>query len=285
MRLLPFVLVTVMAVPASPARSLGGDATVVASRANEGALWWRTAPDEPPSPAPLLATDVDMKVTGVVLRAVVRQEFVNPGATWVEGRYVFPLPDDGAVDHLRMRVGDRVIEGVVQERAGAKTTYQRAKQQGRRVSLVEQERPNVFTASVANVPPGASVAIEIEYQQVLRLDDGQVRLRFPMVVAPRYIPGAPLTTQHGPDADGSGRAQDTDEVPDASRVTPAVRHPARGAIDPVSLRIELRPGAPLARLEAPHHRVATAPLEGGGVLVTLAEAPSPPTGTSSWCGS
>jgi Ca-activated chloride channel homolog len=206
----------------------------------------------------------------MVVRAVVRQHFTNPSGEWAEGIYVFPLPEDAAVDHLTMRVGDRVIEGVIQERMAAKVAYEAAKKQGQRTSLVEQERPNVFTTSVANIPPGAAIEVQIEYQQAVGYDAGRFGLRFPMVVGPRYIPGAPLEG-----TSGSGWAPDTDEVPDASRVTPAVAHPARGPINPVRLRIELDPGLPLAGVESPSHAIHTRPLSGGRHEIELQQVSVP----------
>ncbi|HKQ67519.1 MAG TPA: marine proteobacterial sortase target protein [Methylomirabilota bacterium] len=240
-------------------------------RITEGTLLWRTAGQTELVPAPTLKTDVRIVVTGIVARASVRQEFTNPSRLWAEGIYVFPLPEDAAVDHLRMHVGDRVIEGVIQDRAAAKAQYEQAKQQGKRASLVEQERPNVFTTSVANIAPGAAISIEIDYQQTVRYDAGQFRLRFPMVVGPRYIPGAPT---QGPST-GTGWADDTDAVPDASRITPPVAHPSLGAINPVALTVELDPGAPLARLSASYHAVSTTPLADGRYRVELAQGPVP----------
>jgi Ca-activated chloride channel family protein len=254
-RLVAVLLLLVCAAP--PALAQG-------RRVTEGTLLWRSAELETAMPAPLLATDVEMRVTGMVVRATVRQQFTNPGAEWAEGVYVFPLPEDAAVDHLRMRVGDRVVEGVVQERAAAKSAYTQARRHGARASLVEQERPNVFTASVANIAPGAAIAIEIEYQQAVRYDGGQFALRFPMVVGPRYIPG---TVDVG--RAGTGWAADTDAVPDASRITPPVQHPAHGAINPVRLRVELDPGVPLAGVASPSHAVHTRPLSGGRYEIEL----------------
>ena len=222
-------------------------------RVSAGTLLWR-AGNEGLVPAPALDTRVALRVTGMVARATVHQEFVNSAAAWAEAIYVFPLPEDAAVDQLRMRVGDRVIEGVVQERAAAKQAYEGARHEGRRASLVEQERPNIFTTSVANVPPGAAITVEIEYQQVVRYDAGEYRLRFPMVVGPRYV---------------------TDHVPDAVRITPPVQHPALGPLNPVTLRIELDAGVPLARLESPSHAIQTAPLAAGATLIELAQAPVP----------
>jgi Ca-activated chloride channel family protein len=226
-------------------------AATARQRVTEGTLLVRTA-ETAPSAAPMLKTDVDLRVTGPIARATVRQEFANPGQQWAEGVYVFPLPEDAAVDHLRMWVGNRVIEGMIRERAQAKAEYEQAKKDGKRASLVEQERPNIFTTSVANIPPGGTIAIEIEYQQPLRWDDGRYRLRFPMVVGPRYIPGA-----------------DTDQVPDASRITPPVIHPSQGPINPVTLRVTLAPGAPLATLDSPYHRIRTTPRTDGTYEVEL----------------
>ena len=253
--LLLLIVASALPVPAAPAKG---------TRVSEGTLFWRTAEHPAPGPAPVVRTDVELRVTGMVARATVRQEFTNPSDEWAEALYVFPLPDDAAVDHLRMWVGDRVIDGVIQERAAAKATYEQAKHEGKRTSLVEQERPNVFTTSLANIPPGAAIAVEIEYQHAVRYDAGRFRLRFPMVVGPRYIPGVPL-----PVSSGQGWAADTDAVPDASRITPLVAPPGRGPINPVSLRIELDPGVPLAALESPYHRIHTTPLNGGRFEIRL----------------
>ena len=231
----------------------------------EGALFWRTAGQEALVPAPALRTDVEIRVTGIVARARVRQEFTNPSGEWAEGVYVFALPDEAAVDRLRMRVGERQIEGVIRERAEAKATYEQARREGRRASLVEQERPNVFTTSVANIAPGAVITVEIEYQHAVRYDAGRFRLRFPMVVGPRYIPGAPAARP----ATGTGWAPDTDAVPDASRLTPPVAHPARGPRNPLALRVELDPGVPLGSLGATYHAIRTTPLAAGRVRIEL----------------
>jgi Ca-activated chloride channel family protein len=265
-------LIFAFALAASAARvEAASDARGRTDRVTEGTLFWRGAEQETLVPAPTLKTDVNIVVTGIVARATVRQEFSNPSRAWAEGIYVFPLPDDAAVDHLRMKVGDRLIEGVIQERAAAKAQYEQAKQEGRRASLVEQERPNVFTTSVANIAPGAAISIEIEYQQTVRYDAGQFSLRFPMVVGPRYIPGEPVSRPPS----GTGWAPDTDQVPDASRITPPVEHPSRGPLNPVSLTIELDPGTPLARLTASYHAVQTTPLADGRYRVELAQGPVP----------
>ncbi len=201
---------------------------------------------------PLLATDVEIRVSGLVARATVRQRFRNPHGDWFEGIYVFPLPENAAVDHLRMRIGERIVAGEIREREAAKAVYQRAKQSGQRAALLEQERPNLFTSSVANIGPGEEVEVELEYQQRLRYDQARYSLRFPMVVGPRYIPGTPIEG-----AVGAGWSPATDQVPDAPRITPPVLRPRDGAppANPVRLRVSLDAGVPLARVESAYHAV------------------------------
>jgi len=223
-------------------------------------------------PAPLLQTEVQMQVAGLVARVRVRQRFTNPGSGWAEGIYVFPLPEDAAVDRMNMQIGERRIEGQIKERAEAKRTYREAARSGRKASLVEQQRPNVFTTSVANIAPGEAVTVELEYQQNVRYDAGRFSLRFPMVVGPRYIPG--VAVEQG-NEDGGGWSPDTTEVPDASRITPPVRHPKHGPINPVRLDIELDAGVPLERVASPYHAIRSDKQGAGRYHVTLAEGDVP----------
>jgi Ca-activated chloride channel family protein len=199
--------------------------------------------------APVQSTEVEIVVRGLVAETVVRQSFSNPGDHWVEGVYVFPLPRKAAVHALHLEIGERIIEGQIREREAARKAYERAKSDGRKASLVEQERPNLFTTSVANIGPGERVTVLISYQQILELDSGRFELRFPMVVGPRFIPGFAAPTR----SDGTGWAFDTDQVRDASRVTPPVRVPGGDPVNPVRLRVTLDPGLPLDRLYCPSH--------------------------------
>ena len=219
---------------------------------------------------PAVATDAEIKVSGIVARAVVKQTYRNPYDEWFEGIYVFPLPENAAVDHLRMKVGERVIEGDIKERQAARAQYEQAKSTGRRAALVEQERPNMFTTSVANIPPRGEITVEIEYQQTLRFDSGNFSLRFPMVVGPRYIPGTPTEGR------GHGWAPNTDQVGDASRITPPVLNPAHHApSNPVRLKVVLDAGVPLARVDSAYHPITQREAEGGGRIVELAAGEVP----------
>ena len=221
-----------------------------ASEAKQGALLFKSESTGETFAAPLLSTDVAIKVSGMVARAQVKQTFRNPSDDWHEGVYVFPLPENSAVDHLRMKIGERIVEGVIRERGAAKQDYEQARRSGRRAALLEQERPNIFTSSVANIGPRDDIVVEIEYQQTLRYDAGKFSLRFPMALGVRYIPGAPLA-----EGAGTGWSPDTTRVSDGSRITPPVIHPSRGPINPVSIRVELDAGGPLERIDSPYHRV------------------------------
>jgi len=221
----------------------------------EGGLLLRPRGGGTPIAAPLLATDVEIRVVGHVARARVTQRFRNTQADWYEGIYVFPLPENAAVDRLRMRIGERLVEGEIREKEKARATYAQAKAEGRRAALLEQERPNIFTSSVANIAPGEEVRVEIEYQQALRYDQGRYALRFPMVVGPRYFPAA--------EAKGA----------DAARIATAVFRPADDGVvrNPVTLRVDVQAGVPVADLRSPSHRIEAGPCGEAGCRAVLHE--------------
>jgi len=203
--------------------------------------------------APALDTDVHIQITGMIARVTVKQKFHNDGTDWKEGIYVFPLPENAAVDQLRMHIGERIIEGQIREKQQAKKEYQQAKASGKRTSLVEQERPNIFTTSVANIGPDEDIVIEITYQQVVRYTDEEFSLRFPMVVAPRYIPGKTIIAGF----EGTGWSVNTSQVVDASRITPPVvnTEQEQNPINPVSLKIDLDTGFLLSHIDSPTHQI------------------------------
>jgi Ca-activated chloride channel family protein len=149
---------------------------------------------------------------------------------------------------MRLHVGDRYIEGEIREKDQARKEYERARDQGRKASLVEQQRANLFTTSVANIAPGELVVVEIEYLEDLRYDEGTFSLRFPMTLTPRFIPGSPL-----PDRKGSGWSPDTTRVPDASSITPPMITASRG--HRVTLRASVDAGVPLEIIASRYHPV------------------------------
>jgi len=223
--------------------------------------------------APTMSTDVAIEVVGLIARASVTQHFTNPTEDWVEGVYVFPLPEGSAVDSLRMQIGERVIVGHVEERAQAKATYERAKRAGKKASLIEQERPNIFTSSIANLGPGETVAVTITYQEDARYDAGRFSLRFPLVVAPRFIPGTPAPPVEG--FSGTGWSLPTTDVPDAPRITPPVHEPARAAKHPVRLAVEIDAGFPLDDVSSSSHSIQVQEKSANVYNVRLANESTP----------
>ncbi|HEX8864439.1 MAG TPA: VIT domain-containing protein, partial [Lentzea sp.] len=214
---------------------------------------------------PLERLDVRAAITGLVGRVVLTTGFVNTFDTALEATYVFPLPDRAAVTGMKMTAGDRTVEAELQERAQARQIYDDAIAAGRQASIVEEERPDVFTMRVGNIPAGERVTVELTLVGPLVFEDGAATFRFPLVVAPRYVPGKPLP---GPSV-GDGYASDTDVVPDASRITPPVLLP--GFPNPVrlSIGVEIDPaGLELGEVRSSLHTVAQ---EGNTVSVSPGE--------------
>ena len=204
--------------------------------------------------APALATDVEVTINGLIARTKITQRFENPSSEWVEGLYVFPLPDMSAVDTLRMQIGERFVEGEIKERQEARRVYEAARDAGQRASLIEQERPNMFTNSVANIGPGETVIVQIEYQESIRHEAGKFRLRFPMVVGPRFIPPAEPQLVSAPDGHPAEIIL-RDPVPDAARITPPVLHPTQGPRNPIQMTIHLDAGFPIKDIHSAHHDI------------------------------
>src|SRR5882757_5055731 len=223
-----------------------------------------------------LGIDVDITVSGPTIRARVTQIFRNPTQNWVEATYVYPLPSGGAVDTLKMVVGDRVVIGDIKERQQARAIYEQAARNGQKAALTEQQRPNIFTNSVANIGPGETVLVQIEYQEPVQQSGNEFSLRVPMVVGPRYNP-APLVQSVDLRADGGGwGATKTDPVPDRDRISPRVLDPAEHApVNPTAITVRLQAGFPLGEVRSHHHPVKMESPDGSTRVVKLAEGPVP----------
>ena len=215
-----------------------------------GTLYLRRSAQEPVTEALRLATRMQVQVTGNVARVHVQQDFSNTGEDWVEGLYVFPLSKDGAVDELLMRIGERTIRGEVQEKAKAQALYNDARAEGRRASIVEQERPNLFTSAVANIAPHTTATIEITYLETLPFRDGRYTLNLPLAITPRYTPGAPQ------DATAPMPAI-TAAILNAASGTTATPEKVTAARQRVSIDIDLEPGFALGEVSSLHHAIAS----------------------------
>jgi len=196
---------------------------------------------------PLKHTEVKAKVSGNVSRVEVTQTFENPFSNPLEAIYVFPLPDEAAVDDMEIKIGDRLIKGNIKKRQEAQEIYDRARREGRTAGLLEQERDNIFTQSLANIKPGEKIDVTIRYTDSLKFTGGNYEFVFPMVVGPRYIPGNQINPS----------SNDTDRVPDASRITPPVLRPGTRSGHDINVTVEIDAGVPISEVNSTSHKITT----------------------------
>jgi Ca-activated chloride channel family protein len=213
-----------------------------------GALTVLDAKGKPKLVCPLKHTDVKAEISGFISRVVVTQHFENPFPEKIEAVYTFPLPQNAAVDDMTMIVGNRTVRGKILRREEAQAAYEAAKANGQVASLLDQERPNIFTQSVANILPGEQVKITISYVETLSYVNGAYEFVFPMVVGPRYIPGPAK-----PDSQGNGFAPDTNQVPDASRITPRSAPEGMRSGHDISLEVALDAGLIIDNIDSKTH--------------------------------
>ncbi|MBI4751097.1 MAG: TonB family protein [Acidobacteria bacterium] len=209
-----------------------------------GALIILDEKQHPVGQCALKHTAVNASLSGNVGRVTVEQTFVNRHSNRLEAVYIFPLPQMAAVDRMTMNIGGRVIEGEILSREEAARLFKQARDNGETAALLDQERSNVFTQSVTNIPPGATVVISISYVETLKYEDGEYEFVFPMTVGERYIRG-----QSPPDSETKGLAV---TVPDAARVTPPLS--TRPGHD-ISLKLQIDAGVPIQSVVSPTHRV------------------------------
>jgi len=204
---------------------------------------------KPLGACPLRHTEVAVEISGFVARVTVTQLFASRFTEPVEALYSFPLSDRAAVDAMSMRTGERTIHGEIKRREEARRIYEAARKAGQVAALLDQERPNIFTQTLANLMPGATVEIRIEYVEPLVFRDGTFEFSFPTVVGPRFIPGAP--TGHA----GTGWAPDTTRVPDASRITPPVTPEGTRAGHDIGISVDIDAGVPILDVVSPLHEI------------------------------
>lgn len=186
----------------------------------------------------LTGLHVQAQIVGPIANVSVRQTFHNPLDEMIEAVYIFPLSPRAAVHQFRLRVGDRIIEGEVQEKGQARKTYEAGRRLGHRSALMEQQRDNVFTTTIGNIPPGESLSLELVYAERLEMDESEVTFRFPLVVAPRYFPA-------------EARA-------DSGSISPPLLPPGLRAPGALSLELEIAHGGlGLARLTSTQHAVSS----------------------------
>ncbi len=212
---------------------------------------------------PLEHTDVEITISGNLQRATVRQVYGNPYDDVIEAIYAFPLPQSGAVDRMNMWIGDRLVQGEIYEREFAQQIYQEAIESGQTASLLEQERPNIFTQTVGNLLPGDSIVIEISYVSPVEYDDGEYEIVFPMVVGPRFNPsGGILQTVFG-------MYETYTSVDDADRITPPIVPEGTRTGYDIDISVTIDAGVSVQELESLNHEVESVIERTGTAYVSL----------------
>jgi Ca-activated chloride channel family protein len=239
--------VTAQVMPPSPSGSLNervvGEDTPMATSAPLGGLYHQQ--EGSAQAFPLTHTDVQARIQGNIARVEVTQTFQNPFEDPLEAIYVFPLPDGAAVDDMEIRIGDRIIRGEIKPREEAQAIYHQAVREGRTAGLLEQERANIFTQSLANIRPGEQIDVTIRYTERLTFEGAHYEFVFPMVVGPRYSPGQPTP------------AGNTTQVPDARRITPPVIPPGERSGHDIQVSVSIDAGVPIDGVTSPSHQIQT----------------------------
>ncbi len=259
-----FVL-ALLAVTTILASLSGGQTSNSTPQCGEGSLLYLSPISGRYESVPLVHTDAALDVRGLVAAATVTQQYINSSTAPIEAVYIFPLPHDAAVYDMEIRIANRVIRSEIHERAEAKRVYEAAKSEGQRAALLEEERPNILTVSIANIMPNDRIDVRLRYVEPLRWEAGRIRLVFPMVVGPRYIPGTQAV-----DHTGTGWSSDTNAVLDASGITPIVRNPESRSGHNISVTVDLDSGFEAASVKSISHAVNVHRLADGRHRVELA---------------
>lgn len=212
---------------------------------------------------PLEHTSVVIDVSGNLQRATVRQVYGNPYDEVIVAVYTFPLPQSAAVDRMNMWIGDRLIEGNIHERYLAQQIYNEAIEAGQTASLLEQERPNIFTQTVGNILPGDSIVIEISYVAPVEYDDGEYEIVFPMVVGPRFVPAGNFVRRI------FDLYEVSTSVEDADRITPPIVPEGTRTGYDIEVTVNLNPGVAIQGYESLNHEIDTRLNWNGTVTLTL----------------
>jgi len=250
----------------------GSDPTL---KASEGSLFAKQG-ETYVGQFPLKHTEVKAEISGYLGQTTVTQSFTNPFTEVIEAVYTFPLPGDAAINDFLMVIGERRIRGLIRPRAEAEQIYAEARARGFTASLLTQERPNIFTQSVANIEVGGAVDIAITYFQTLGYEDGRYEYYFPMVVGPRYIAGTPVAKEGGAGetpVGGQGTSPGTDRVPDADKITPPILPEKMRSGHDISILLDIDAGMPINHesLESIAHKVAIEKVSDQRIAVTLSD--------------
>ena len=212
-------------------------------------------PDNSKQVALPLDITLNIEVNGLVAYAQIKQVFINPYNIELEGKYQFPLPENAAIKHLKVKVADKEIIGQIMEKKAAKAVYERAKKSGKKASLVQQQRPNLFTNNIANIPAQSTVVVTLDFIMPVTFNLNQLSLKLPLAMTARY---------HSENYQKSPAQQHTDFTPPQAKVL---------ANSQASINIVLNAGASVATITSNSHKIKTKALTGDQAshLITLTE--------------
>ncbi len=215
-----------------------------------------------------LESDARFRISGIIAHVELTQQFKNQTDNWQAAIYVLPMNETAAVNRMEIRIGERVIKGVIKEKAEARKTYHAAKAQGKKAALVEQLRPNLFQQTVANIAPGETITVNVSYVQTVDYDNGVFGFRFPMTLTPRFLPAGTFVRPQGsvdplaldepqqPSPNTKGWALPAQGVPDTHLITPGMTRADGELTNPISLKIELDPGLELQEIGSAYHNIS-----------------------------
>ena len=188
---------------------------------------------------PLKSTTAEVRIAGVMADVTITQVYKNEGRNTLEAVYVFPASTRAAVYAMRMNVGQRIIEAEIMKRQEARQTYERARQEGRTASLLEQQRPNVFQMNVANILPGDEIKVVLRYAELIKPENKVYEFVYPAVVGPRY-----------------SKTPAANAPPTEKWVENPYLHQGQPAPYAFGLSVDLQTGIPISRLSCPSHEVS-----------------------------
>jgi Ca-activated chloride channel homolog len=214
-------------------------------------------------------TDVFAEISGYIAHVTVKQKFINPLESRIEAVYTFPLDDNAAVNSMSIKHGKHDIKGSIKSREEARKIYEKAVTAGRTAALLEQERSNVFTQSVANIEPGNTVEVTLTYVTLLPYESGEMSFVFPTVVGPRFNANGLTKVPNG------SEPMMTTLIQDSMRITPPVVAPRRSGHD-ISIKVTINSGALIDKIESKLHAISVKHLTHQQSEITLTNLESIP---------
>lgn len=200
----------------------------------------------------LLSAQAKVKVSGLMVFGTITQKYLNNGADFIAGEYVFPLPDGASIDSLIVKIGGRTIESKLKEKQQAKAEFAQAKREGKQAALLQQDRANLFRMAVANIAAGETIEVTLTYLDTVHIDQNKYQLSLPTTLTPRYSPAKPIT-----ESEQSEPTSTFDSLNDfLNPIFNANSHDSSGMPNnPIDIRVELDTGFAAHQLQSNSHQI------------------------------